>query len=53
MKPPSILDPKFHYIPANSTDLRKTFNRIRRQMGLEEAKARAPVVPIKTGRKAK
>lgn len=27
----SILDPSFRYIPAASTDLRKTFARIRRE----------------------
>lgn len=28
----SILDPSFHYTPAASTDLRKTFARVRREM---------------------
>jgi len=28
----SILDPSFHYVPSTSTDLRKTFSRIRREM---------------------
>ena len=27
----SILDPSFHYVPSTSTDLRKTFARIRRE----------------------
>ena len=27
----SILDPSFHYVPSASTDLRKTFARIRRE----------------------
>ena len=37
MKPKSILDPDFKYIPAAKTDLKKTFARIRRE--LKEAKA--------------
>jgi hypothetical protein len=28
----SILDPTFRYVPSASTDLRKTFSRIRREM---------------------
>lgn len=28
----SILDPKFKYTPAASTDIRKTFARVRREM---------------------
>ena len=28
----NILDPKFHYIDSYSTDLRKTFARVRREM---------------------
>lgn len=28
----SILDPSFCYVPSTSTDLRKTFSRIRREM---------------------
>ena len=27
----SILDPSFRYVPSHSTDLRKTFERIRRE----------------------
>jgi len=27
----SILDPSFRYIPAVETDIRKTFNRVRRE----------------------
>jgi len=28
----SILDPSFRYVPSASTDLRKTFARVRREM---------------------
>ena len=28
----SILDPTFRYVPSASTDVRKTFSRIRREM---------------------
>ena len=45
----SILDPSFHYTPAASTDLRKTFARIRREMRKQsraEAEASAKVSPI-------
>lgn len=35
----SILDPSFRYTNAASTDLRKTFARIRRQQKAEQLKA--------------
>lgn len=35
---PSILNPKFRYVPASHTNLHKTFARIRRQMKKEEEK---------------
>jgi len=35
----SILDPTFRYVPSASTDLRKTFARVRREM-------RAFTVPV-------
>ena len=35
----SILDPSFRYVPSHATDVRKTFDRIRR----EEAAAHRPV----------
>lgn len=35
-KPKSILDPSFRYTNSASTDLRKTFARIRREMKKEE-----------------
>lgn len=36
---PSILDPKFQYVPAAATDIRKTFARVRRQQAAEKARA--------------
>jgi hypothetical protein len=39
----SILDPAFRYTPSTSTDLRKTFARIRREM--QRAGASAAPVP--------
>jgi hypothetical protein len=44
----SILDPSFRYVPSASTDLRKTFSRIRREMQRGEAqsvRANASAVP--------
>lgn len=38
MKPKSILDPTFHYVPAMQTDLRKTFARVRREMKKQDVK---------------
>jgi hypothetical protein len=38
----SILDPSFRYVPSTSTDLRKTFSRIRREM--QRAGAQGPRV---------
>jgi hypothetical protein len=43
----SILDPSFRYVPSHATDVRKTFERLRREA---EAAARRPldtVVPLK------
>ena len=45
----SILDPTFSYTPAASTDLRKTFARVRREMKRQarvDAEASAKVSPI-------
>lgn len=44
----SILDPSFHYTPAASTDLRKTFARVRRELRkqAEIDAAAAKVSPI-------
>ena len=37
----SILDPAFRYTPSASTDIRKTFARVRREMRRQSASARA------------
>ena len=45
----SILDPTFNYTPAASTDLRKTFARVRREMKRQarlDAETSAKVSPI-------
>ena len=45
----SILDPTFRYTPSNETDIRKTFNRIRREIARAAPKTASPasrVVPI-------
>lgn len=45
----SILDPSFQYTPSASTDLRKTFARVRREMRKQQrvdAEASAKVSPI-------
>lgn len=45
----SILDPTFHYTPSASTDLRKTFARVRREMRKHDrvkAETSAKVSPI-------
>lgn len=42
----SILDPSFKYVSAASTDIRKTFARVRREMQRNEAEAKAKVAPI-------
>ncbi len=42
----SILDPSFRYVPSASTDVRKTFARIRREMQKSgAANARSPADP--------
>lgn len=45
MKPAkSILDPAFRYRPSHATDIRKTFERIRHELGQARAEK---VVPLK------
>ena len=47
----SILDRSFRYTPSHATDVRKTFERIRREQ--ETTRAPSPaVVPIKRDKKS-
>lgn len=54
----SILDPSFRYVNSSSTDVRKTFARIRRQLKTTDSRAqrtdamRTPVVSLDTRRKS-
>ena len=44
----SILDPSFRYVPSTSTDLRKTFARVRREIQrarAQGARSEATVAP--------
>lgn len=43
-----ILDKSFHYRPSHETDIRKTFERVRREMRQQQAREQAEnkVVPI-------
>ena len=43
----TILDPKFRYVDSYSTDLRKTFARVRRE-AREKAVQKAPAAPSAT-----
>ena len=44
MKPAkSILDPAFRYRPSHATDIRKTFERVRQELGRSQAEK---VVPL-------
>jgi hypothetical protein len=45
----SILDPAFRYVPSHETDIRKTFERIRRE---REKAALAKVVPASRDKKS-
>lgn len=51
MKPKTLLDPDFKYVPSNKTDLRKTFARIRRELALQKQEDKPTVVPIKREKK--
>ena len=42
-----ILDPKFKYVPAVETDLKKTFARIRAEQRKNAEEAQAKVSPLK------
>jgi hypothetical protein len=41
-----ILDPSFRYVPSHSTDVRKTFARVRRERKLAERRHSDTVVRI-------
>ena len=43
----TILDPAFRYVPSRDTDIRKTFERIRRERGAAARVPRDTVVPLK------
>jgi len=43
----SILNPLFHYVPSHSTDLRRTFERIRHERELSECRPAPAVTRIK------
>jgi len=43
----SILDPSFRYVPSHATDLRKTFDRIRREVETAGRRPLDTVVQIK------
>lgn len=47
MKPPSLMDKEFRYVPSGTTDIRKTFARIRREMAEAAKKQPANVRPMK------
>jgi len=47
----SILDPSFRYVPSHATDVRKTFERIRREREARLAPA-SGVVPINREKKS-
>ena len=42
----SILDPSFRYVPSHATDVRKTFERIRREREGAQRKPAETVVQI-------
>ena len=46
-----VLDPSFRYVPSHSTDVRKTFARVRRESVLAERRQSDTVVRI-NGKKA-
>jgi hypothetical protein len=43
----SILDPQFKYVPAAATDIRKTFQRIRKQQAANKAEAQSKTIPMR------
>jgi hypothetical protein len=46
-----VLDPSFRYVPSHSTDVRKTFERVRRERKVAERRQTDTVVRI-NGKKA-
>jgi hypothetical protein len=46
----SILDPDFRYVPSTSTDLRKTFARVRREMRRASAQQDSSTGSARTSR---
>lgn len=47
VRKPRLLDPKFRYVPANKTDLRKTFAEERRRLRQLEKPREAPVLQLR------
>jgi hypothetical protein len=47
-----LLDPAFRYTPSYSTDLRKTFERIRREQQADEGRGPSnhPVIVLRPGK---
>lgn len=48
----SILDRSFRYVPAAQTDIRRTFERIKREQRANAAEAKTKVKPIKERKQA-
>ena len=44
-----IFDPTFRYTPSYATDLRKTFERIRRQLPIAAMAASQPIARVELG----
>jgi hypothetical protein len=47
----SIFDPAFRYVPSHATDIRKTFERLRREQEAIAPRPAHTVVPMKRDRK--
>lgn len=46
----SILDPSFRYVPSTETDIRKTFNRVRRELAKAQVTRPARPTPVASSR---
>ena len=46
MKAKRILDKSFRYRPSHETNIRKTFERVRRELKLEQERAAKKVIPL-------